>query len=234
MIIGITDPMRDEATYAQYAALLQRWVPGVETQRLSCRTGTFLEIERCEALVMAGGGDIHPKFYGREEDAGLAKEVSVARDLFEFDIIREAMERGLPTLGICRGAQILNVAMGGTLLPDIEAAGHPSHRRGDEGERVHGVTVAAGSLLRNIVEKEKGEVNTSHHQAAEKVGRGLRVAAVSDDGIVEAMEWEEPWEKPFLLLVQWHPERMGDTDSPFSRQIIQRFAGAVKSAYVQK
>jgi putative glutamine amidotransferase len=139
------------------------------------------------------------------------------------------MERGMPVLGICRGAQIFNVAMGGSLIPDIEAAGFMNHRRGDEPERVHGVHVMNGSILNGIVGVSAGTVNSSHHQAVDAVGRGLAVAARSDDGIIEALEWEDPAGRPFVLLVQWHPERMGDTAGPFSRNLVERLASEVRS-----
>jgi putative glutamine amidotransferase len=197
-------------------------------------TGTFSEIARCDGLVIAGGGDVHPKFYGKQEAVDIAKDVRIGRDLFEFDVIREAMERNIPTLGICRGAQVFNVAMGGTLIPDIESAGHPSHRKGDAIERLHHVRVAARSRLAGIVGVESGEVNTYHHQAVEKPGNGLRVAATSDDGIPEALEWEDPAGRPFVLLVQWHPERMGDTESPFARNIIECFAAEVRAAKIKE
>jgi putative glutamine amidotransferase len=229
MIIGITDPMRDAATFDRYAALARQWIPGAEVQILSCVTGTFSEIERCDALLLSGGGDVHPKFYSRDEDVTLARDVKVGRDLFEFDIIREAMERGMPVLGICRGTQVFNVAMGGSLIPDIEAAGFRSHRRGTESERLHEVKVTKGSLLNGIVGVTEGTVNSSHHQSVDAVGRGLRVAARSDDGIIEALEWEEPAGKPFVLLVQWHPERMSDTAGPFSRNLIERLASEVRT-----
>ncbi len=229
MIIGITDPMRDPATYEMYAALARQWISGAEVQILSCVSGTFSEIDRCDALLLTGGGDVHPKFYSRDEDAHLAREVKIGRDMFEFDIIREAMERGMPVMGICRGAQVFNVAMGGSLIPDLEAAGFSSHRRGDAPERLHGVNIIEGSVLNGIVGVTKGTVNSSHHQAVEAVGRGLRVAARSDDGIIEALEWENPAGKPFLLLVQWHPERMSDTAGPFSRNLIERLASEVRA-----
>lgn len=228
MIIGITDPMRDAATYELYSALARKWIPGAQAQILSCVTGTFSEIERCDALLLTGGGDVHPKFYSREEDAALAAEVKIGRDLFEFDIIREAMERSLPVLGICRGAQIFNVAMGGSLILDIKAAGFMSHRLGDGPGGVHGVKVMNGSILRGVVGVAEGTVNSSHHQAVDAVGRGLRVAARSDDGIIEALEWEDPAGKPFVLLVQWHPERLSDTAGPFSRNLVERLASEVR------
>jgi len=228
MTIGISDPMRDAATFERYAALVRKWVPDAEVQMLSCVTGTFAEIEQCDALLLTGGGDVHPKFYSRDEDVILAKEIKIGRDLFEFDIIREAMERALPVMGICRGMQVFNVAMGGSLLPDIETAGYPSHRRTDSGERLHGVAVTRGSLLNLVAGVSEGTVNSSHHQAVDAVGRGLRVAARAPDGVIEALEWEQPAGKPYVMLVQWHPERMGDTDGPFARKLMERFAAEAK------
>jgi len=228
MIIGITDPMEEAATYERYCALIRRWVPGAEAQILSCVTGTFSEIDRCDALLLTGGGDVHPKFYGRDEDVTLARGVKVGRDLFEFDIIREAMGRGMPVMGICRGMQVFNVAMGGSLIPDIEAAGFVSHRRGDAPERLHRVNVTKGSLLNGIAGVTEGTVNSSHHQSVGTVGRGLCVSARSEDGIIEALEWQDRAGKPFVLLVQWHPERMSDTSGRFSRNLVERLASEVK------
>jgi len=229
MIIGITDPMHDAATYERYAALAKQWMPGAEDQILSCATGTFSEIDRCDALLLTGGGDVHPKFYSRDEDVALARDVKIGRDLFEFDVIREAMGRGMPVMGICRGLQVFNVAMGGSLVPDIETAGFASHRRGDAPERLHGVNVTEGSLLSGITGVASGTVNSSHHQAVDVPGRGLRVAARSEDGIIEALEWEDPAGRPFVLLVQWHPEKMSDTSGPFSRNLIERLASEVRA-----
>lgn len=89
--------------------------------------------------------------------------------------------------------------------------------------------VMKGSMLNGIVGVTEGTVNSSHHQAVDAVGRGLRVAARSDDGIIEALEWEDPAGKPFVLLVQWHPEQMSDTAGPFSRNLIERLASEVRA-----
>jgi putative glutamine amidotransferase len=85
-----------------------------------------------------------------------------------------------------------------------------------------------GSILQEVVGVKEGNVNSLHHQAVDAVGRGLRVAARSDDGIIEALEWEDPAGKPFVLLVQWHPERMSDTAGPFSRNLVERIASEVR------
>lgn len=227
MIIGITDPMRDSTGFASYENFVRRWIPQGEIQMLSCVTGNFSEINHCDGVVLVGGGDVHPKFYDREDALSLASSVSIGRDLFEFDIIRESMDRNLPMLGICRGVQVFNVAMGGSLLPDIPGAGYASHRSEEGVENIHGITVEPETLLRRVVECDSGNVNSYHHQAADRIGRGLRVSGRSGDGIVEGLEWENAAGKPFVLLVQWHPERMRDVDSPFARNLMTRFAAEV-------
>jgi putative glutamine amidotransferase len=230
MVIGITDPMRDEETYAKYVMLVKRWMPQAETQILSIVHGNFGVFDKCDAIILSGGGDVHPKFYGRQDAASLAREVSVGRDLFEFDLIHRAIDQRRPILGICRGFQVFNVAMGGTLIPDIEAAGFASHRKGDTAERVHPVSIVSGSTLHSVVGATEGTVNTYHHQGLEKAGEGLLVSARSDDGIAEAAEWKDPRGKSFLLLVQWHPERMAEVASPFAKNLIEKFAAEIQLA----
>jgi putative glutamine amidotransferase len=150
--------------------------------------------------------------------------------LFEFDLIHRAIDQRRPILGICRGFQVFNVAMGGTLIPDIEAAGFASHRKGDTAERVHPVSIVSGSTLHSVVGATEGTVNTYHHQGLEKAGEGLLVSARSDDGIAEAAEWKDPRGKSFLLLVQWHPERMAEVASPFAKNLIEKFAAEIQLA----
>jgi putative glutamine amidotransferase len=114
--------------------------------------------------------------------------------------------------------------MGGSLFPDIETAGFVSHRPGEEPGKLHGVKITKGSVLGGITGVAEGAVNSSHHQAVDAVGRGLCVAARSDDGIVEALEWEKPAGKPFVMLVQWHPEKLNEGSAPFSKNLIERLA----------
>jgi putative glutamine amidotransferase len=228
MIWAITDPMRTPAVLEAYTSWIKRYVPETEVRVLSFAGDRRGIPADCQALVLTGGGDVHPKFYGRPEAVTMANEIHEERDRFEIAVIREAVERSLPVLGICRGTQVFNVAMGGTLIADIESAGFPSHRKGEKGQRTHGVTVEKGSLLHETVTVERGEVNTSHHQAVETPGEGLRVTGRSPDGIVEALEWERRDERPFLLLVQWHPERVTEEGDVFSGNIISRFAREVK------
>jgi putative glutamine amidotransferase len=229
MIIGMTDPMHDASREESYRSWIRSGIPDAEVRVLSLAGNVRDEIERCDAIVLTGGGDVEPKFYGREDAVRDVREVSEARDQFEFQVIRRALERNVPILGICRGVQVFNVAMGGTLVPDVERAGFPSHGRPATGERRHRVRIAPDSLLSRIAGVTEGEVNSYHHQAVERPGRGLRVVAHAGDGVVEAVEWEHPSGKPWLVLVQWHPERMKEPDDPLSQNIIHQFFHAVNT-----
>jgi gamma-glutamyl-gamma-aminobutyrate hydrolase PuuD len=147
-------------------------------------------------LLLAGGGDIDPAHYG-EARAPQTEESDVVRDLLETALLREALERDLPVLGICRGLQLLNVLLGGTLIQHI--GGHDRPRVRD----AHTVSVAPGSRLQSILGTAEYLVNTGHHQCIGRVADGLVVTATSPDDIVEAVEMPE---KRFVLAVQWHPE----------------------------
>lgn len=215
--------MRPLPAFEKYLHWLGENGNGIRILKLSYLLKNRNELEQCHGLILTGGGDVHPKFYHREDAVAAVEEVNEFRDEFEFDIIDDATRLALPILGICRGMQLFNVAMGGSLIPDIESAGFPSHRGTELQGRYHGVTVEPGTALHAIAGTQEGTVNTIHHQAVDRIGLGLRITARSVDGVPEAMEWEDPTRKQFLLLVQWHPERMEETGSPFSGSIRDRF-----------
>jgi putative glutamine amidotransferase len=219
MIIGLTDPMKEGPTLELYIGWIKANDPDAEVRVFSYSRGNAGELAACDALVLSGGNDVHPGLYGRMDAWEKTKDVDERRDRFEIDIIHAALTAHLPVLGICRGAQIFNVARGGTLVPDLQSAGFEDHRRGLGSEKVHGITITPGSGLRAIVGQDAAEVNTSHHQAIERPGEGLRITARSSDGVAEAAEWEQPEGKSFLLLVQWHPERIHDGGNPAAANI---------------
>jgi putative glutamine amidotransferase len=136
----------------------------------------------------------------------------------------------VPTLAICRGAQVMNVALGGTLLQDIpslrpDATNHDLSSR--RSERVHGLSIEPGSALANIVGETSISVNSSHHQAVDRVAPGLRATAKSPDGIVEALEsTQKGW---WMVAVQWHPEELTGTPEPWDRRLFSAFAEAVRA-----
>ena len=189
------------------------WIKGedadIEVLRLSVDDPAG-EIEDCDALVLSGGVDIHPELYG----GGLSYPHSPAggwqreRDLFEMGVFRSALERGLPVLGVCRGLQLINISLHGTLLQDLGEEKDETHDNAKGKDKEHGVLVREGTLLHAIAGGKKAGANSAHHQGIDRLGEGLVVNCVADDGVSEGIEWADPSGKPFMLAVQWHPERM--------------------------
>ena len=163
-------------------------------------------LPRLDALVLTGGSDLNPAAYGaarHERTKGLRD----FRDDAELSLVRAALDQGVPFLGICRGLQVLNVALGGTLhqhVPDV--VGHKGHS-GDAGRYSRlAVTVAPSSRLGKAM-GDTAVVSHYHHQAIDRLGAGLTACAWSDDGLIEGVELED---HPFAVAVQWHPEADGD------------------------
>lgn len=182
----------------------------IEVVRLSAALGNLNEAAGCDGLVLSGGVDIDPSLYGGEREykrspaAGWEKE----RDLFEQAVLRMAWEHDLPVLGVCRGMQLINVTLGGTLVQDLGIAGDAVHEANAGIDKEHRVKIDAGNLLGEVTGRLEGEVNSAHHQAIGRLGEGLRVNCHAEDGTIEGIEWAAPAGRPFLLAVQWHPERM--------------------------
>jgi len=169
-------------------------------------------LDRLDGLLLSGGGfDIHPKFYGEEPIPALGT-VKENRTEFELEIFRLALRRDLPVLGICGGAQAINVALGGTLYQDLptQRPHSISHQQTFSKTRPsHSVTVPAGTTLAAILGRKRSEhtirVNSTHHQAVKDVGKGLVVNAVAADGVIEAIAGPA---QRLVLGVQWHPEML--------------------------
>ena len=155
----------------------------------------FTYSDDCAALLLAGGGDVHPRFYGQEVRGSTM--IDEARDEREIAAIRRFADEERPILGICRGAQVINVALGGTLHQDI-----PGHSRVEGQDRIHGSRTDDEALT--ALYGTRFPVNSAHHQAIDRLGDGLRAVQWADDGTVEAFRHET---LP-ILGVQWHPERL--------------------------
>lgn len=185
-----------------------------------------------DALLLTGGDDVDPERYGAPELRELCGTISPERDTLEWRALSVAEERELPVLGICRGLQVVNVYYGGTLHPHLPLVldGSEAHEKDGPSDRRHPVNVVPGSLLSKGVRTTEGEVNSAHHQAISLLAPGLVASATAPDGVIEAVEWQEQWQKPYMLAVQWHPERMENTDSPFARAIREQFLFEVRSA----
>jgi putative glutamine amidotransferase len=179
-------------------------------------------------LVLTGGEDVDPALFG--ETAHSATDAPhAARDAYEMALALAAHEQRVPTLAICRGAQVLNVALGGTLVQDIPSQ-EPSdvdHSPADKrAERVHAVEIEAGSRLAHIVGTDRIATNSSHHQSVRRTASELRVTARSVDGIIEALEPRDPaW---WAVAVQWHPEELTATAEDWDRRLFAAFAAEVR------
>ena len=180
-----------------------------------------------DGLLLSGGHDIHPFRFEAEPSPTIGK-VHPARDAVEVALIEEAITRKMPIFGICRGLQILNVALGGTLYQDIDseyASTKLLQHAQQSGRTVatHYVQMAANNLLMDIIGQEKIAVNSLHHQAVNRLADQCKIAATSSDGIVEAMVYEE---LPFCLAVQWHPEELATVGDEHAQRLFSAFIEA--------
>ena len=174
-------------------------------------------LEEIDAVVLTGGADVEPRRYGFADPDGVCK-TKPERDAAEWAILESLRVRPLPTLAVCRGAQILNVFYGGTLIADL-AERNAIHKRESKVWREHDVSMAEGTRLRALAGSDTERVNSSHHQAVDRLADGFRASAVSEDGVIEAFEPRAANGRPFLLAVQWHPEAMAP-GSPLADRVL--------------
>ena len=164
-------------------------------------------LSRLDGLLLAGGNDVAPALYGQSPIPRMG-EVNPLRDSFETMLIKEAYQRDLPTLGICRGIQAMNVVLGGTLYQDLPSQ-HPSStvhaQTQPDNVATHDVHIGRDTLLYNIIAQERISVNSFHHQAVCDSAPCVNACAQADDGVIEGIEAPD---KAFMLGIQWHPERM--------------------------
>lgn len=172
-------------------------------------------LDGVDGLVIAGGGDVHPASYGAQPDGSI--DTDPAADASELALARAARERTLPTLAICRGMQVVNVAFGGTLHQEIGVPGtahEPVPHDDPEAvmAAVHPVEVTAGSRLAEVVGAGQREVNTIHHQGIDRLAEGFEVVATAPDRVIEGIEPDDGGSWP-VLAVQWHPEKRAGRDT---------------------
>ena len=213
-----TDP---EPTVAQskYIESLARAGAGMRWVELSDPEQAVQDALTCDGLLLPGGGDMDPKFYGQARIPACG-EPNLLRDAAEPLLLRAFLAADKPVLGICRGIQVMNAVLGGDLYQDIKPFEHLPHN--DHWAKVHTVTVRRGTLLSRILGQDTVLVNSQHHQAVDRVAPGFTLAALSEDGIVEDIE------KPdarFCLGVQWHPEWLSDAD-PAMQGLFDAFVNA--------
>jgi len=184
----------------------------------------------CAGLLLTGGIDVDPALYG-EEPWPEVDAMNRPRDDFELALLRDALDRDLPVFAICRGHQLLNVALGGKLLQHIAGDAHVDLDDERHTSATHDVTIRPDTKLHDVYKRERLLVNSRHHQAVvpDGVAPGLRVSAVTDDGLVEGLESDA---HRWVLSVQWHPERPDLYIEAFdaeARQLFEAFATAVRA-----
>lgn len=191
---------------------------------LSSNAAAAAILDAVDGLILTGGEDVDPALYGQQPHPRLGS-VNRARDATEIALVLAAREARLPVLAICRGPQILNVALGGTLVQDIEAEvpgalQHDAHPA--RAERTHPVNIVPDSRIAKAVGASSITVNSLHHQAILDPAPGLRVTASAPDGIIEGAESDtDDW---WVLAVQWHPEEMNQSREPWDRGLFRAFA----------
>ena len=187
----------------------------------------LVKLKSCNGLLLTGGQDIFPGYYGKIDDTARCGSFDRYRDSLEMLLIDTAMELDMPIFGVCRGEQILNVSQGGTLYIDIPTDYDTTveHRNADWSLCYHSILITDGSQLSEICgDIENNQVVTNHHQGIEKLGDNLFISAWTTDSLPEAIEWDRHSNHSFLMAIQWHPEVMSydhSLSSPFAKAFIE-------------
>ena len=208
----------------------------IEVVTLSAKDNNDNELNDCDALVLSGGSDIDPVFYGGQLHYPKAPEQwNRDRDVFELSLLQSALNQSKPVLGICRGMQLINVAFHGTMVQNLGVELNKIHEGNPD--KLHTVNIEDDSILHEIAGHRKSEVNSAHHQSIDRPGEELTISAHSEEGVAEAVEWKDATGKSFLLAVQWHPERMFKfqlENSSLSKLIRERFIAEIKKTTENK
>ena len=223
------DTRRVRLTAAYVTALERAGLIPLIVPPLSSAEAAASVLDSVAGLVLTGGEDVDPARYGEKRHEKVVS-VNAARDATEAALVEEARARGTPVLAICRGIQILNVALGGSLVQDIPTQCESTIDHDEEGARTsrsHEISIEPGSLIAKAVGTEHCSVNSFHHQSVKRVADGMRVTARSPDGIIEGIEsTDEDW---WAMGVQWHPEEMTESAEPWDRGLFKAFAKQLAS-----
>lgn len=240
-LIAVTVPVRRRAGAPTVGALAETgYIKGAEIAggipallSPAHEEATSAELlDLASGLVLTGGEDVDPRRYGGRESA--VERVSPERDELEVQVAERALERGLPILAICRGMQLLNVMLGGTLYEDLlaqEVTETDHDRTGNAVSRhIHEVRLDGVELLAGVFRSKTFGTNSTHHQALRELGDGLEAVGWAEDGVVEVVEYRDGGAGGWVAGVQWHPERMLDERTGTNRRLFERFGQAVREA----
>lgn len=191
------------------------------------------KVRRADGLLLTGGEDVDPRRYGQSPDG--ARHVSLERDEVEFAALDQAVDAELPTFGVCRGMQLLNVALGGSLWQDLgqrEAEPRIEHQDRFSVDRpVHDIRVRGPDLMEGVFASPVFSPNSSHHQGVRELAGPLEPVCRAEDGLVEGVEYEPGGEgAPWIAGVQWHPERMIGEGSGTHRRLFRRFGRVIRGS----
>ena len=227
-VIGLPQPGHDLFRMymkSKYAASLRRAGARIRWIELTDPDQAVAQMLRCDGMLITGGADIDPSYYGhpRQDKCGKPNPL---RDSAELAMVKAWLPTSKPIFGICRGAQVLNVALGGTMLQDISHIQQVNHSDfKNRGRCVHQVTIPEDTLLHTIAQATRIGVNSMHHQAVDIPGDNLVVSARSGDGFIEALELPG---HPFCLGLQWHPEHLSAGD-PIQQAFFNAFVAACRN-----
>jgi putative glutamine amidotransferase len=224
--IGLTTTKPESDKFANYVKAVER-AGGSAVPIVPGKADPKTALRGLDALILTGGGDVDPVVYGQAKEVEVKEEdIDRRRDALEIELVHAAVATGTPTLCICRGMQVLNVALEGSLVQHVpKRVGDKVPHVGRDGkDGIHPVEVAPGSALARILGTTRTSPASSHHQAIDRLGKGLKIVARSpDDSIVEAVESAD---HPWLIGVQWHPERSSEPCQQKLFDELVRAAGA--------
>jgi len=228
--VGLTTTRPESDKFANYARAVEK-AGGVVVPIVPGKIDSAQVLQDIDALVLTGGGDVDPAQYGQEKEVEVQQaDIDPARDDLELRLIREVQRTGTPTLCVCRGMQVLNVARRGTLVQHLpKRVGDKVPHVGQGKDGIHPVEILPGSRLAGILGTTRTSPASSHHQALDRVAPGLKVVARSpDDEVIEAVEAED---HPWLIGVQWHPER---SPEPCQQKLFDDLVRAAREARAQE
>lgn len=215
-------------TYRQWLRRYDSTIQWVNLYPLSVDSALKV-LKTCDGLLCTGGGDLAPLLFGKGDEASKCGPPDLHRDSLELKAIHDALRMKMPIFGICRGLQVMNVALDGSLYTDLptDIGTKVTHRTKDGKPAMHEVYVNRASELYRISRVDSGYVYSHHHQGIDKLGKGLLVGARSADSLPEEIEWADTTGKGFYMGVQWHPEHL-DTLAPLSKSLAVKFLGEMK------
>jgi putative glutamine amidotransferase len=214
-------------SYENYKTWLESYAGNVEIVDIYVSDKPFELLSQCDGLVLTGGPDVNPGRFGQPNEANRCT-IDEHRDTLEFELLQKAFEYKMPVLGICRGQQLINVALGGSLIIDIPTdKGNTVTHQLDSGDAHHYIYTNDSSRLKELSGVDSALVNSNHHQGIDRLANDLKATGKTADGLIEAYEWKDGSQKSWLMAVQWHPERLEKGDR-MSEPIAESFLQAAR------